>query len=725
MNYQQSTRKTLVTSGLAAGAAILFAIIPAELHAQVLLNVVQNPPNARLSGEEPGPGEDKSPAGTETSASDDPVEVPPADLVPEGDVYWTATAEIVDGKIWNPSTGEEDKVRLRTYTGVSSQRDVAFVSPTVNIRPGNTFRLTINNRLPVDDPSCKDHVADVNVPHCFNSTNMHTHGLWVSPAGNSDNVLLNIAPGTEFTYEYNIPSDHPAGTFWYHPHLHGSTALQVSSGMAGALIIHGDRLPDEDENGDIDTLLVKEEDTPFPERVVLLQQIQYACWGEVEKKDKNGKVIKDKDGKPETEWGIKTNKDGNWICNADDVGTIDTYDKQFGSNTWKNSGRFTTINGLVQPEFAGAVAGKPERWRIIHAGLRESVNLQFRRAVNGKITRLPNDKVKNPKSISEQCEPESINQFSIATDGLTRAAIRSQKRAWLHPGYREDLLMIFPEPGDYCVIDDRAEDNKSVSNEDEKSRLLGFVSVTGTKAEGDTRTILENHLVAAAETYRPARDSAMEDAEKDKINRIVDEIVSDLKDGLKLTKFMPHQSLMEVEPDNTRTIGFNIVIGDPIVFQIGKFNDKGLLYDAKPFDPNVVNQSLPLGATEDWEIRSFIGAHPFHIHVNPFQIVEILDHEGKDVSGHDPGNTSIYAGLKGAWKDTIIAAREEYTVEDENGNKTEVTAPYRLKVRSHYERYIGKFVLHCHILDHEDKGMMQIVEIGLPDGKGGIRSAHH
>merc|ERR1719230_514897 len=55
------------------------------------------------------------------------------------------------------------------------------------------------------------------------------------------------------TYEYEIPKDHPSGTFWYHPHLHGSSALQVASGMVGALIV-------EDEPGDMDeTVLVLHE----------------------------------------------------------------------------------------------------------------------------------------------------------------------------------------------------------------------------------------------------------------------------------------------------------------------------------------------------------------------------------------------------------------------------------------------------------------------------------
>jgi FtsP/CotA-like multicopper oxidase with cupredoxin domain len=48
-----------------------------------------------------------------------------------------------------------------------------------------------------------------------------------------------------------------------------------------------------------------------------------------------------------------------------------------------------------------------------------------------------------------------------------------------------------------------------------------------------------------------------------------------------------------------------------------------------------------------------------------------------------------------------------------------------VKVRSRYERYIGDFVLHCHILDHEDNGMMQNVRVAIPDGKGGAAQAHH
>lgn len=67
--------------------------------------------------------------------------------------------------------------------------------------------------------------------------NLHTHGLQVSPQGNSDNPFVTVEPGETFHYDYLIPADHPAGTFWYHPHHHGSAADQVYGGLYGAIVI--------------------------------------------------------------------------------------------------------------------------------------------------------------------------------------------------------------------------------------------------------------------------------------------------------------------------------------------------------------------------------------------------------------------------------------------------------------------------------------------------------
>ena len=118
-----------------------------------------------------------------------------------------------NSQLFNPSTGRYDKVRLRSYNGTDVSPTAPYVSPTIEIRPGDTIRVNLDNKLP-PDPDCKtgDHMPDT--PHCFNGTNLHTHGLWVNPSGNGDNVLLSINPGVKFQYEYNVPGDHPSGTFW-------------------------------------------------------------------------------------------------------------------------------------------------------------------------------------------------------------------------------------------------------------------------------------------------------------------------------------------------------------------------------------------------------------------------------------------------------------------------------------------------------------------------------
>src|SRR5262249_52697334 len=147
-----------------------------------------------------------------------------------------------NGKLWNPAEAHYDQVKLRSYQGRTVDPNAPYVSPTIEALPGETIRIRLKNQLPAD-PNCVKWSGNVNLPHCFNGTNLHTHGLWVNPAGNGDNVLISINPGVSFEYEYKIPPEHPAGTFWYHSHRHGSTAIQVSSGMAGALIVRGNRFP--------------------------------------------------------------------------------------------------------------------------------------------------------------------------------------------------------------------------------------------------------------------------------------------------------------------------------------------------------------------------------------------------------------------------------------------------------------------------------------------------
>ncbi|HEU5286385.1 MAG TPA: multicopper oxidase domain-containing protein, partial [Sphingomicrobium sp.] len=193
-----------------------------------------------------------------------------APATPPEDQSYEFRVERAQGALYNPWTGKDDPVELRSFRG-SGIAEGAFVAPTIRIAPGRQLTIDIDNKLePCTAEQAKEH-------RCFNDTNLHTHGLWVSPSGNSDNVLISIPPGEKFRYQYQIPEDHPAGTFWYHPHRHGSGFVQVGSGMAGALIVTGSRKPTLDRPGDIDILLKDEKGRAFPERVMIFQQIQYGC----------------------------------------------------------------------------------------------------------------------------------------------------------------------------------------------------------------------------------------------------------------------------------------------------------------------------------------------------------------------------------------------------------------------------------------------------------------
>lgn len=156
-------------------------------------------------------------------------------------------------KIYNPRQLQWDQLLVRGYLTKASllnkqeARETGIVDelvgPQIRVKQGETLSINLNNQLPDETPESCENILDPNEPHCFNTTNLHTHGFWVSPQGNSDNVFLKIAPQANLDYQYKIEPNHPAGTYWYHAHLHGSTAIQVSSGMAGPLIVEGSRVP--------------------------------------------------------------------------------------------------------------------------------------------------------------------------------------------------------------------------------------------------------------------------------------------------------------------------------------------------------------------------------------------------------------------------------------------------------------------------------------------------
>jgi FtsP/CotA-like multicopper oxidase with cupredoxin domain len=247
--------------------------------------------------------------GTAAMPTSAPVAMPSVAPVDAGPLIEPAIRQSANGQLvtelnvryaWRNVGGY--KLHLRTYEGT-------ICGPTLRARPGDTLRIRLVNALP---PNRDAQPADHNLPNRFNTTNLHVHGLHVSPDGIADNVMREMEPGESYDIEIPIPKTHTAGTYWYHPHRHGSANVQIASGMAGAIILEGDF-------ADVREIAAARE------RVLILGQLAFDAHGTCESFD--------------TVWPMQ-------------------------------AARLFTVNGQLRPTITMR-PGEVQRWRIIHAGFHD------------------------------------------------------------------------------------------------------------------------------------------------------------------------------------------------------------------------------------------------------------------------------------------------------------------------------------------------------------------
>jgi spore coat protein A, manganese oxidase len=121
-----------------------------------------------------------------------------------------------------------------------------------------------------------------------------------------------------------------------------------------------------------------------------------------------------------------------------------------------------------------------------------------------------------------------------------------------------------------------------------------------------------------------------------------------------------------------------------------RINDKG--YD----DP--LTESVRLGSVETWRfLNTTDDAHPMHLHLVQFQI---LHRQGFDLFSFRRGILKLIgtprapAPNEAGWKDTAVVAPSEV-----------------LTVLVPFEGYTGRYLFHCHMLEHEDNDMMRPYEV--------------
>jgi FtsP/CotA-like multicopper oxidase with cupredoxin domain len=144
--------------------------------------------------------------------------------------YTAANGSLVEAPTWRLNPGDTlsleltDSLNVTPPTGPNLRYSVAHMMHSGEASSGD----------PSSSNPCQSTVVN------FNTTNLHFHGLNVPPICHQDDVITTlIQTGQTFHYQIQIPANEPPGLYWYHPHPHGFTALQVNGGAAGAIIVNG------------------------------------------------------------------------------------------------------------------------------------------------------------------------------------------------------------------------------------------------------------------------------------------------------------------------------------------------------------------------------------------------------------------------------------------------------------------------------------------------------
>lgn len=488
--------------------------------------------------------------------------------------------------------------RLRTYNG-------QIPGPTMFTAPGHQFSVKVNNLLPANKPlpeagaggagmgmmSSRAHSPGEspimqNTPHDFNSTNLHVHGLQVQPhlfepLGTTDAnaPMLEIAPGTSQQYDFLVPDDQPSGMYFYHPHYHGSTLLQVVNGMAGVIIVKGpiDEVPE----------------------IAAAQDIPIAL----------------------TDLGLFPSIDN------PDIWTNDpTPGKYFNSQTGTPLDGYGLGNYMIQQYL---VNGQPvfEEDSTTGTQVNRQLGLPDIQIRPGEVVRL---RILNGTSaLFMPLSFQGLDVHVIAYDGINQLAPiqipyePGVAQIELAPANRVELLIKAGQPGVHVVTQ-----------------------------------------LAQTEQFAPV--------EAKDLFRI---IVSGDPIDMPLPSSLPTPSREYPLPSQSEVSGTHSVLFS-VVFPFTELpTGVGFLINNNLFDEFRVDHSANLGTVEEWTLlNNSTEGHPFHVHVNSFEVLSI-------------GGVALPPGF---FKDVHWVRPNEPVV-----------------IRMRFKTWIGKTVYHCHILPHEDTGMMQ------------------
>lgn len=541
---------------------------------------------------------------------------------------------------WIDATFDGVPVRLRSYGGT-------VPGTLIRTRPGQRLEITLVNEL--DDYEAKPWTradtwnGDHNVPHMLSHTNLHLHGLDVSPhlftpfgTSVASASMIAVEPGGgRFVYPFEIPADHPSGLFWYHPHHHGSTVVQAVSGMAGVLIVEGP----------IDEVPEIAAAKPY---LIAVQDI--------------GLFPSDDPATPDL-WIYEPVQNAVWQTFTGDVTIYDPAtmtaptqaDLRGGFTTGDYALRFYLVNGEVfyredhNDTMAACPDGTPTSPTCpIGTQLGEG---EVIRAAPGEVIRL---RVLN--GCSDLVMPlhlEGHDIHLIALDGVNFPAPRpmTTQAATLWDGvvdYSNQATSLVLAPANRAEFLVRA-------------GAVGTYRLVALAHQGQQFLAAEQKIIATLVVEGEPVDMALP---------------TELPPP---TRYYPLIDDAEIVDEGYAT-AFSMMFPGVLNPVVGL----DLMVDNELYDEHASGKTVALGTAEQWAIQTTMTAegHPFHVHVNHFEVLSI-------------------AGLAqpaGTIMDTVWVPKPPT---DDGTTRSEAI------IRMRFVEWTGKSVYHCHILPHEDTGMMQ------------------
>ena len=503
-------------------------------------------------------------------------------------------------------------------------------SPTLRLKPGDLLILRFKNDLidlgsnpPIDDASGRALLAG---PICVSkassdpcasgamtatSSNLHFHGLTVPPLCHQDDVLkTSIQPEDEwFEYRFQVPADEPPRLYWYHPHIHGFSKLQVLGGASGALIIEGIERAAPALAG-------------LPERVLVIRDQDLLNPDAAPSKAEPlvPKMMIDRDG------------------DAANNGT------GFGKPAKDLSINFVPVPYPLYPPASIAIKpGQRQLWRVLNASAITYLNLAvlFHRAAQ-------------PLGLV------AVDGVPIHFNGSPSPTLQWLDHIGVPPGARVEFVVDGPPLGVPALLVTRTVD-------------------TGPGGENDPNRALAS-IVASADAADPAAKLAVNPEPLPAAARPWVGNVAPVR--VRRLYFSEH---LQNPDDPTSTDAFYLTVDGQ---------------QPKPFDPHASAPDIVVrqGDVEDWIIENrSLELHDFHIHQLHFQL---RDWSGLPVNEpflRDTVNVPYYK-----------ARMLQYP-------------SVRLRMDFRDPNLIGTFVYHCHVLEHEDNGMMGTIRV-VPSETAGMRS---